>query len=289
MESDSSAMKNFAAAFYNRMEVSLSRTYVIGFLQRLNNDELRSVAFEIGLDPDSTPYPTRIDMAREISAYVERRDLWDALTIALEKRFPDFSPDANSWNITSIENSPAIEERIEFLQFAEHLRNLSRGESQNLLLELTKLRQELAEVKAGTVTAEEIDVTIDAAIRTTNRAIDQTDALTARILLPPSNLTDRYLVPSDSLERLEEYRSDESLAYLLVGLFAGACLGIIANWVATDPLSITIFSLILFVIFAVLSAASAFWARRIHLRSERVKTAILTPQSITDSLVEGDS
>ena len=49
------------------------------------------------------------------------------------------------------------------------------------------------------------------------KASERGQELKAKILLPPSELMNVQLVPSHSLERLEEYRSDEKKTYVLLG------------------------------------------------------------------------
>jgi hypothetical protein len=66
------------------------------------------------------------------------------------------------------------------------------------------------------------------------RVKDVSKELKAPIIFPtPEDLTVK-LVPSHLLDQLEEYRTDETTVFLLIGVFFGAILGILVNW-ATNP------------------------------------------------------
>lgn len=82
------------------------------------------------------------------------------------------------------------------------------------------------------------------------------------------------LVASHSLERLEEYRSDENKYYLLIGLFGGAVLGILSNWFTNEQFTITRFSTVFMLLLAILTVACIFMALRISKRAEGLKSKI---------------
>ena len=119
-------------------------------------------------------------------------------------------------------------------------------------------------------------------VTTATRAIGRSEELTARILLPPREMTDVQLLPSDALDRLEEYRSDENIAYLLIGAFSGAILGILSNWATNDTFVITRVSLVLLGFFAVLCGMSIFWAWRLRGRIASIKQKTLSTQTIVE-------
>jgi hypothetical protein len=77
------------------------------------------------------------------------------------------------------------------------------------------------------------------------------------------------------LERLEEYRADENKAFLLIGLFGGACLGIFSNWATNENFTITRASLVLLGILAMLTVFCAFWAFQINKRAKSVRERML--------------
>jgi len=85
------------------------------------------------------------------------------------------------------------------------------------------------------------------------------------------------LVPSDSLDRLEEYRTDENVAYLLMGAFGGAILGFLSNLATNQQFIITRFSVMLMILFGVLTVLGIYWAFRLRGRVNRVKGRIFHP------------
>jgi hypothetical protein len=93
--------------------------------------------------------------------------------------------------------------------------------------------------------------------------------LTARVVLPEDMAV--QLVPSNLLEHLDEVRSDENKAYLLIGIFAGAEVGIVVNWTTDDKFTITRPSLVLMALFGVLLFISAGWAWLLNLRGTKLK------------------
>jgi len=75
------------------------------------------------------------------------------------------------------------------------------------------------------------------------------------------------LVPSDSLDRLEEYRSDVNWAYLFIGAFLGAIMGILSNWATNEEFIITRYSKVLMGLFLILAIGSGAWACNINRRA----------------------
>lgn len=148
------------------------------------------------------------------------------------------------------------------------------AETEKLSSQLTQIQREMNELKKSSIKGEEFQKRLDQLDNSMTSAISRTNNLNARLILPPSSLTDQYLVPSGALERLEEYRSDEGVALLVVGTFLGAGLGILATWTATDDIIISRASLILLALFVGLMVASIFWVRHIRLRMERAKKQI---------------
>jgi len=100
--------------------------------------------------------------------------------------------------------------------------------------------------------------------------------LTADVVLPPAKDLRVKLVPSDSLDRLEEYRSDESRAYLLVGAFLGAALGILSNWVTQEAFTVTKISGAFLVFFVCMALLAEAWALQIGHRARNLKNRLLS-------------
>jgi len=112
-------------------------------------------------------------------------------------------------------------------------------------------------------------------LKVTDHAIGTSKELTARVHLPPKEVTDIYLLPVGLFQQLEEYRSDEKATYLFIGALVGAILGILSNWVTNESFVITRISVILGVVFGTFATICGFWARLIHKRVARAKNRIL--------------
>ena len=99
--------------------------------------------------------------------------------------------------------------------------------------------------------------------------------LTADVVLPPAKDLRVKLVPSDSLDRLEEYRADEAKAYLLVGAFLGAVLGILSNWVTQEAFAVTRISGAFMTFFGSMAVLAAAWALQISRRAKSLRARLL--------------
>lgn len=152
-----------------------------------------------------------------------------------------------------------------------------------LKTELADLSQELKLIQNEKVPNDQIQSRLLRIQNLANRAYGRSDELTARILLPPTEMTDVQLLPSGVLERLEEYRSDENIAYLLIGGFGGGILGILSNWATNENYVITRFSIVLIGLFATLFILSMLWAWRIHNRALVAKNKIFSGKSERES------
>lgn len=72
-----------------------------------------------------------------------------------------------------------------------------------------------------------------------------------------------YLVPSDALNELDYLHKDENWAWAIIGVTAGAVLGIISNWV-TSSASPTPSAAITLLLLVVATIAAVLWLRRIE-------------------------
>ncbi|MCB0172492.1 MAG: hypothetical protein KDJ97_18250 [Anaerolineae bacterium] len=104
---------------------------------------------------------------------------------------------------------------------------------------------------------------------------EQERELNARIVLPPREDMSVKLVPSHSLERLEEYRGDESIAFLLIGLFGGAIMGVLINWITDEDFVITRQSIVFVSFFLFLTVLCGWWAFQLKKRSGRIRDKLL--------------
>jgi len=221
----------------------------------LSFEETRALAFNLGLDFDGLHGESKSAKAREIVAYLERMGKLDRLIDTILELRPDFT--------------------MQFQSF-KSAKSTSTSDSDLLQIELASLRQQLDEIRKGTVTGDQLSTKLDESLKTATRAIGRSEELTARILLPPPEMTDVQLLPSGALDRLEEYRSDENIVYLLIGAFSGAMLGILSNWATSEDFIITRMSLVLLGIFAALFSISLIWVWRLHKRIAAIKQKVLS-------------
>jgi hypothetical protein len=136
---------------------------------------------------------------------------------------------------------------------------------------IAELQVQLRSIQIQAPANEELSSKVQALTRLAEEAQERSQELTVPVLLPSVEDMQVRLVPSHSLERLEEYRSDESTYYLLFGLFRGAILGILSNWVTDGIFFITCFSAILMGLFAVLTGECGYMIAKIHKRSSPFK------------------
>jgi transcriptional regulator with XRE-family HTH domain len=98
-------------------------------------------------------------------------------------------------------------------------------------------------------------------------------SITAPVILPPPEDMEVRLVSSTSLQRLEEYRSEENKWYAVMGIFLGAVLGIFIN--VTTGGSMTSVAWILVATFAGFGALTGLTARNYQTRGNEIRARIL--------------
>ncbi len=152
----------------------------------------------------------------------------------------------------------------------------SGDELVNLSVDIANIRQQLLELQKVQPSEDAIDERVKSMIKVAEKASDRSDELTARLVLPSSSLTDVPLIPVHTLDRLEEYRSDENIAHLLIGLFGGSTLGILSNWATDENFTIPRFSIVLIILFIALTVACWIWARRIDNRAKAIKAKMIS-------------
>jgi len=99
--------------------------------------------------------------------------------------------------------------------------------------------------------------------------------MSAPVYVPSRDSLAIGLVPADTVHRLEEYRSEERKWESVTSALFGASLGVIVNWVTSDPMVISrasIVALAILLIMAVLAFLAALDYRR---RAEMMKSHIL--------------
>lgn len=98
----------------------------------------------------------------------------------------------------------------------------------------------------------------------------------APIMIPKPMSLAVNLVPSDIVYQLEEYRSDQMRWEAVMWAFLGAIFGIIANWVTADPIATSRTSLILLVVFTIMTSITWFAVKDYKSRAERMKKRLLS-------------
>jgi cbb3-type cytochrome oxidase subunit 3 len=219
-------------------------------------EDLELLAYDFDLDIEMLPGNNVMTKATELIAYFNRRNELQALIKAVKEQRPDV-------DLTAV--------------FEQEPKNpTTKDDVASLNIELASLRQQLLELQMAEEKNGLVETQIEAILKTVNRAVGRSEDLTARVILPRQEDMDVRLIPSHSLERLEEYRSDENVAYLLIGSFSGAILGVLSNWLTSEDLIITRFSIILMVILFIAMVASVLWSRKIHQRAEVVRRQIFS-------------
>jgi len=95
------------------------------------------------------------------------------------------------------------------------------------------------------------------------------EALTAPVRFPSREAMEVSLVPSTYLQRLEEYRSDESRWFSFFGIFVGAIIGVFVNVATGGKFGVQVWILIgVFALVAVLIGSFGLQARR---RGDRLR------------------
>jgi hypothetical protein len=225
--------------------------------EEMSYSELISLASDLDVNLDDLPGETKSDKARDLFAFMMRHNRLHELEEYLVRNKPQFM---------APKRSPEPRARLPRID-----------ELDNLIIDMSQVRQGLREVQTEGATSSQVAQRIPDLLRLTTRAIARGEELTARVVLPPSELTDVHLVPMHLLDRLEEYRSDENLASLLAGTFAGALLGVLGNWLGDAPLSIMPSSILLSILLLLLAIGSSVWWRRLRCRGRAVRGQMLSP------------
>jgi hypothetical protein len=96
------------------------------------------------------------------------------------------------------------------------------------------------------------------------------DNLYAPIILPSQKDLAVKLAPIYQKERLDEYEEDQNIFSILIGLFAGAFLGILCDWATNGFKIINGISVVFISFFFLLSVGSIFWYVKIQNRKRKI-------------------
>lgn len=153
--------------------------------------------------------------------------------------------------------------------------------------DLSTIKDQVEQLKdevAGKVELAEINQRLDKMATSIESATERGQELKAKVLLPPPDHLNVQLVPSYSLDRLEEYRADEKRLYIFLGVFLGGIIGILSNLATQDSFKINRAASVLLAMFIFLTFCLAFWAFVINKRVQKIRDQIfLTNSSNTQS------
>jgi hypothetical protein len=141
--------------------------------------------------------------------------------------------------------------------------------------DLEALRSKVEEIQKQVVTDEQLKGKFEEVVQLVDRAEERGKELKARVLLPSEEDMTISLVPSHFVERLGEYYLENTVAFLLLGLFLGAVLGIVVNWATNEKFVVTNVSLVLISLFVLLATGSALWAFYMGRKSTAVRNQML--------------
>jgi hypothetical protein len=145
----------------------------------------------------------------------------------------------------------------------------------NIKSQIDKLKKEVA----GKEELAEINQRLDTMTTSIESATERGQELKAKVLLPPSEHLNVQLVPSHSLERLEEYRTDEKMIYVFLGVFLGGIIGILSNWATQDSFKIDRASGVLIAMFVFLTCCLSYWAYITNERVHKVRNQMFLSKS----------
>jgi hypothetical protein len=185
------------------MELDRAKLYSV-INEHFDFEEFRNLCQVVGVDFDSLSGETKASKVRELVVYLERQGRLPNLVEAVHSLRPNLV-------------IPVASSEVE----------TPKTEIERLNIELSGLRQQLVEIQKSSPTKNELEHQVGTMLQAANRALGRSEELKAKIILPPPEITDVALFPSTYLDRLEEYRSDANITFLLIGMFGGAILGIL--------------------------------------------------------------
>jgi hypothetical protein len=105
--------------------------------------------------------------------------------------------------------------------------------------------------------------------------------ISAPINIPDIEEMTVLLVQADVVSRLEEYRSDQQHWESIMWTLIGAVLGVLVNWVTSEPMvisKVSILVIVLFLVFSFIAFTAAFKYRK---RAEKMKDRILSSRKVS--------
>lgn len=145
--------------------------------------------------------------------------------------------------------------------------------------DLANLQKKIDDIQTAPANNPQLEQQIQSLSQLVHQALESSERLKVSVTLPPEKDMTVRLVTTHSIERLEEYKADENIAYLLIGLFGGSSLGIIGNWATSDDFATTKVSILLLLLMLALAIGSILWVYRIERRAAKVRSKILDDEN----------
>lgn len=233
-----------------------------------SDDKFNEIIGSINLDSNTNFYQdfitrksSRQTFVRELISFLQRHNRLDEIKNILERELQQ--PDSISVSEYLKEKGINIGSNSIEVEYQDDIEDLG--------LTITNVKQSLDTLRKNTYD-KGLKEQLGSMQNELEGAALKTDKLQASVRLPEDMTI--QLVKSDLLEHLDEYRSDENKAYLLIGIFAGTESGILVNWATEENFSITRPSLVLIILFALLLGMSVWWATQLHIRATKLKKKI---------------
>jgi hypothetical protein len=144
-------------------------------------------------------------------------------------------------------------------------------EVRELRRELARTNEAIEAVRKEAMPDAKLQRILEPIQESVKRALEQTNGMSAKVILPTDDEMAVRLVPLQQVERIEEYRGDQSIFFTLVGLFGGAVLGILSNWATLQAFTMTRASLVLSALFLLLCILCGVWTVVIGRRATKAK------------------
>jgi len=148
---------------------------------------------------------------------------------------------------------------------------LLRQDLESIRGSLRSIKRDMVATREGTTTNQELSQRLDQIEESASKALDRSDSLSATVETPsPEEMVVR-LVPAHRLGQLEEYRTDQSIFFGIVGLFGGAALGIVSNWATNEQYRMPRASIVLIALLLILTTFSVVWTVVLGMRAKLAK------------------
>jgi hypothetical protein len=244
----------------------LDTTKVYGLLS-LSEEEIYQIAEKYSLAENLKPAANKYEKVLALILSARQKKILSELLddVPAISKMPEGALDlwtADNSNLTKYWNS--IKNKMEYLE-------RDRNTAVNALAlqeEIGTLRRQIKDLQNQK--PDEQNISIEKIEKSIDTAAEKSADLTANIILPPRSITDVHLVPIHALERFVEYKADENIAFLLIGLFAGAAVSILVNWATNETFAPNEMSSTLLIFFIMLALLSIGWLARISSRIKKV-------------------